>query len=472
MRKLRHFFGGKLFLCALLALPWALFVCFLAIRLPYALAPAAALERIFSLTVALCTASGNDLAESKISKLLLILLLPWTGAVLCIVWRRKPAPRPEPEAKQTGESTIDRLARIGALSGGTRPARAESAEYFPVGKEMYEALLRDLAAAKRFIRLEYYIVAQGVFFSSVRKILEEKAAAGLDVRLCYDDFGSSLTFPRKLQRELMRAGIEVRASRPLKLPLREMNRRNHRKIAAIDGSIAYVGGVNLADEYIGELVRFGHWKDTALRVTGEAALELAALQAREYGFPLPEISPPAGELPCAVIADDAADGRARAGCYALCTLLADAKKHAYLFTPYLAPDAALEGALCAAAAAGTDVRVMIPHVPDKRTTFLLTRHNARRLEKAGVRVREYAAGFLHAKSLVADGELSFVSSYNLDFRSLHLQAECGVVLQDGNTAKKLEEDFLSSWETGVPVRKEKFFERIARTLLALFAPLM
>ena len=451
MRRLRYFLGGRLFLFTLIFIPTVLAACALAVWLPRALAPIALLERSFSLVVALITVNGSSVAESKLPKLLLIGFLPWTGAILCLLlYRRKTDRRPH--------------------LANAAPLYAESVEYFPVGREMYERLLADVESARSFIWLEYYIVAQGAFFHALCERLEAKANEGLDVRLYYDDFGCSLTLPSRFEAELQKRGIHARALRPIRFPFGNLNRRNHRKIAIIDGEIAYTGGINLADEYIGEKIRFGHWKDTAVRVTGEPAAFFTKLISEDAKIALPELSPAKGEIPCAVVADGT--GGERAGVYAIVSMIGSATERLFLNTPYLAPDAATASALKAAALRGVDVRLMIPHIPDKRAPFLISKSYARELERAGVQIREYTAGFLHAKSLVADGRLCFVSSYNLDFRSLYLQAECGLRAEDELLAKVLEQDFLSAWEAGTPVRKSGRLERGIAAVLRLFAPLV
>lgn len=469
MRKLRYFFGGALFPCALLALLWALFILFLALRIPAALAPAALIERLFSVAAAFWELSSRDPGESKISKLILILLLPWTGGVLAFVWRRKPAPFTPTETLSKDQSLISRVA---LLSGETRNF-AQEAEYFDAGRAMYERLLYDLEHAKTLIYLQYYIVARGTFLNDVLDILTHKAQAGVSVYLIADGFGSALTLPPNFEKEMKKRGIQVKTARPVKLPLRDLNRRDHRKIAVID-DVLYVGGVNLADEYIGEKIRFGYWKDTALRVTGAPAYAFMKRQATEFGISLPPLPKAETEngVPCAIVCDGARDSLFRAGGAALGLTLLNAKRYAYFCTPYLAPDTALFTAFRQAAASGTDVRILIPHIPDKKSAFLLTRHYARELMKAGVKVREYTAGFLHAKSVAADGVYSFVSSYNLDFRSLYLQAECGVLVENNALCAHLTQDFLTDWESSLPVKKEGFFARIGRAFLQFLLPLM
>ena len=450
MRKLHYFLHGRLFPCVLLLVPIAAGGVLLAVFLPRLLAPVALVERVFSFVVAVIVATGHDLPESKAAKLLL-LFLPWTGAVLALLFRTpREAARLQNCTPNLGHAPlVDRLFALSERMTGLPPSRAESVSYFPVGQEMFRALTADL------------------------KILKERAAAGVDVRLIYDDFGCALTLPEDYVRELAACGIRAAAFGRVRLR-RGLTRRDHRKLAVID-DVAYCGGVNLADEYIGEKLRFGHWKDTALRIQGgiSAFSELFlrtwyALRPSD-GLPAPQTSP-AGELPFALLCDGA-DARERIFPEALALLLSHAERRIYCFTPYLSLPASLLARLRGAAAAGLDVRVVIPHIPDKRAVFFLTRAYARLLEECGVQVREYVPGFLHAKSLVIDGKYALVSSYNLDFRSLYVQAECGAFIADMPLAEEVERDFLTVWKQSAPVKKTNAFVRGLGRIAMLFAPL-
>lgn len=474
MKTFRNFFRGKLFPCALIAALWIAGLVLLSLYLPRLLAPLAALERVVSLLTGISVVLSRDAPENKLSKLVLLLLLPWTGAVLCILWRKKYTalpPRP-PESENGGLGLFERAAALSSRFTGYGVVNAGEVRYFPTGKEAFRALLEDILAAKSFIWLEYYIVARGNLFNRLFFALSQKAEEGLDVRLLYDGFGCSLTLSKKDIRQLNAAGIKTQTARPLTPALRTANRRNHRKIAVVDGEIAYTGGVNLADEYTGEKIRFGNWKDTAVRVTGKPAAVFTAILEKTIGAEAPPYTAAEGKIPCAAIADEAVAHPLRAGAAAISALVSGAEKNAYLFTPYLAPDNTLMRELKRAAAAGVDVRVVIPHIPDKRIPFLLTRRFARELDEAGVRVMEYTDGFLHAKSVTADGKYALVSSYNLDFRSLSLQAECGLLVNDDGFAEEVERDFLQAWETGTPVPRERFFEKLVRMIAELFVPFL
>ena len=287
------------------------------------------------------------------------------------------------------------------------------------------------------------------------------------MRVIYDDFGCALTMPRRYPKTLEKAGIRCRVFRPVRLS-RRASLRDHRKIAVIDGYVAYTGGINLADEYAGKQIRFGHWKDAAVRVTGSAAKAFEGLFLQTFGSAAAQ-GAEGGKIPCTVFADRA-DESPRTGIGTVVSLVRGAKQRLWLFTPYLSPDGELLYALKAAARDGADVRIAVPHLPDKKSVFLLTRHYARKLEEFGVRVREYEAGFLHAKNIVSDGDAA-VSSYNLDFRSMRLQAECGVVVHDKTFADAVAADFEAVWDLSVPTPPATRRERFLVSFLKLFAPL-
>lgn len=450
--------AGRLAPVALVLLPLLAAGVFLAVKLPAALAPIAAGERLLSFCAALfllCRAPS----ESRPYRLML-LLLPWLGAVLCFFLRGEEQ-APPASCAPFEDGTLNALSSL-ACGGGLHAGYASSAEYLSSGKEMLSRLIPDLSAAQREILLDFYIVARGRFFDTVLQILEEKAKSGVQVKLIFDDFGSA-HLPRKFARTLRAKGIKAEVFRPLSpRALFRIDRRDHRKLVLIDGRIAYTGGINLSDEYLGEKIRFGHWKDCAVRLTGTVCAQFSAL----YGGKTQNGAKTG--VPCVPFADGT-DGR-RTGEELLFRLILAATCSLELCTPYLVPTERMLYALRCASRAGVRVRLMIPHIPDKRAVFLLTRHYARELERAGAEVREYTPGFLHAKCVLADGKYAAVGSYNLDRRSLLTQAECGVLVSGGEAAERLARDFEEIWAEGSPVQREKRGEKLLRILLMPFAP--
>lgn len=458
--KRRSLFRGRLLPCALLLFLVLSAAVAVAVALPAALAPIAFGERLFCMAAALFVLRHAP-PESKNARLFLILLLPCLGALLCLFLPKETAAAPQRTDPLFGDPVSNGMIALAARKG-LKGGFARSVKYFSTGAEMFPSLLGDLASARREILLDYYILARGKFFDSVLAVLEQKAAEGVDVELVYDGFGCA-ALPANFFKTLKKRGIDARVYHPIKpFPLSRLNRRDHRKLAVIDGDIAYTGGVNLADEYIGEEIRFGHWKDSAVRVTGEPAAAFCALFGKE------RVSS-AGSVPCVPFADEGGD---RVGEEIFLRLIGSAHRTLFLCTPYFIPGDRVLLALGAAAKAGADVRLMIPHIPDKKSVFLLTRGFARKAAAYGVQVREYTAGFLHAKSLTADGLYCAVGSYNLDRRSLAIQSECGVFLKDERLASEIDRDFSAMWEAGTPLKKQSAGERISFFFLAPFAPLI
>ncbi len=472
MRRLRCFLRGRLFPCALL-LALAVFAgVVLAIRLPRLLAPAALLERALSFIAAGVLLALRDLPERKIAKLVLLCFLPWMGFILVLCFAETDPPARPFEKKGEGGTLFARVAALAKERSGAGPAKG-TLSYFPSGEEMRRALRADLEGAKRRIFLEYYIIAPGKFWGEILRLLEEKVKKGVDVRVIFDDFGCSLTLPRRYAKELSSRGIKTAVFSRLR-PRRGLTRRDHRKLFLID-DVCYTGGINLADEYVGERIRFGHWKDSAVRAEGDmtgfervflktwyaltrSKEQLARAKNFEEGIPF------------CVLSDGTERGE-RLFSRLLPILIASAKKSVFLFSPYLSLPHGMVELLGAAAASGVDVRLMIPHIPDKKIVFFLTRTYARELLRMGVKVREYTPGFLHAKSISIDGEYALVSSYNLDYRSLYVQAECGLFAEDPALAAALERDFLACYEEGSPVKRAGPFMRLLGRLMTLFAPL-
>lgn len=476
-RKLRYFIFGRLFPCALILFFTAAGIIALSVYLPVALLPIAAIERFYAFAVCVSTLRRKELPETRTAWTLIVLLLPWTGATLRLL-------KGNPFAKKNNDSACadfyeDAFTIVNAaIRCGAKPCFAKTAEYFPTGKDFFPRFLADLAEAERFIWLEYYIVERGELWNSVLALLRKKAKEGLDVRLIYDDFGCASTLPKNYANELERFGIQAFPFRKLHaFPLYRLNGRDHRKCAVIDGKTVYTGGINLADEYIGIKIKYGHWKDTAIRLTGEPARVFAEMFAKQWnrhsphGIRLSSENPEKGTVRCAAFYDDPAAYYDRVCPKLYRMLISRAEKTLYLCTPYLAANAELIDALTLTAQTGTDVRVMIPHIPDKKSVLFLTRRYARILEKEGVKVREYSCGFLHQKTMTADGKISVVCSYNFDFRSLYLQYECGVLLEDETLTQKTDCDFLSLWEQGVPVPKAGAMEKAVAACINLFSPL-
>ena len=373
---------------------------------------------------------------------------------------------------------------------GPFPAYANTdVDYFEVGEKMFERLMVDLASAESYIFMEYFILADGSLWEEISEILCRKARAGVDVRLIYDDMGSVSVLPRALHANMSRAGVQVVAFNPF-LPLISlvMNHRDHRKITVIDGRVAYTGGINIADEYANRSRRFGHWKDSGLRLEGEAVRSFAVMFLNMWNtcrktdadyapYLPPEAEAVTGKRSGIVqpYCDSPLDEENLAENVYL-DILAQAQRYVYIFTPYLIIDSEMQAALTLAAKRGVDVRIVTPGVPDKKMVYRLTRSYYAPLMRAGVRIYEYTPGFLHAKSFVCDDRIAVVGTVNMDYRSLFLHFECGVLLMEHPVIGDIKQDALRTMAISREIR-QKESKRYSRSslidlILRLLSPLL
>lgn len=363
--------------------------------------------------------------------------------------------------------------------------------YFPLGEDKFAAMITELENAKRFIFLEYFIIQEGKMWDTVLEILERKAAEGVDVRVIYDDFGCLFTLPYKYNEELEKKGIRCKVFNPFK-PIwsAKMNNRDHRKILVIDGHTAFNGGINLADEYINEIEKHGHWKDTAVMLKGEAVWSFTMMfltmwnylnntKPDDYSLYMPrrdEIEACKGGGYVIPFTDSPLDDEP-VGENVYLNIINDAKEYVYITTPYLIIDNEMSTALILAAKSGIDVRIITPHIADKWFVHAVTRAHYKKLVKFGVKIYEYTPGFIHAKNFVSDDTVSVVGTINLDFRSLYLHFECATWMYKTESILKVKEDYLKTLEKCQEITYSdccnvNIFVRIGRGLLRLFAPMM
>jgi len=361
--------------------------------------------------------------------------------------------------------------------------------YFSSGESMFESLLQDLKKAESFIFMEYFIIEQGVFWDSILEVLKEKAVKGVDVRVVYDDIGCMKTLPGDYYDELRKYGIKALPFAPLKGNAdSEFNNRSHRKITVIDGKIGYTGGVNIADEYINKVKRFGHWKDSGIRLCGEAVWELCKLFVIDYGintksFPsLPENCYPQNkDHPENGFVVPYGDGPRpiffrRVSKSAIQNMLASAREYVYMTTPYLIIDNDLCQDIENTALRGVDVRIIMPHIPDKKIVFAMSRSFYPRLMEAGVKIYEYEPGFVHAKNYLCDDETAMVGTVNLDYRSLVHHFENGVWMHKTSCIGDIRRDMEETLEKCILITPDRLktsgIRRFGRSLVRIFAPML
>ena len=368
--------------------------------------------------------------------------------------------------------------------------RNTTTQYYGVGDDMFIDMLEDLKKAEHFIFLEYFIIHEGRMWGAILDVLEEKAAQGVDVRLIYDDMGCVSTLPPRYYKGLQAKGIKCAAFNPVRPILNiVLNNRDHRKILVIDGHTGYNGGINLADEYINEQMRFGHWKDTGVRLHGEGVWNLTVMFLQMWTVitrtktHLPAYGPyvyhpeefekdgfvqPYGDSPL----DDEVVGE-----NVYLNMINQARNYVYISTPYLIIDNEMMTALCLASKKGVDVRIITPGIPDKKLVFLLTQSYYQQLLAAGVRIYEYTPGFIHAKNFVCDDELAVVGTINLDYRSLYLHFECATWMYQSRAVGQVKEDMMETFEISKEIsldmcRRQNIFRRGMQSILRLFAPML
>ena len=362
------------------------------------------------------------------------------------------------------------------------------AAYFPGGEPCFAAMLEELEKAKQYIFLEFFIIGNGEMWGKILDILKRKAAAGLDVRVLYDDFGCITRLPMGYAKKLREMGIRAHAFNPY-IPIlsARLNNRDHRKLLIIDGKAAFTGGVNLADEYINEYERFGHWKDCGILVRGKAVWSMTVMFLSLWGYvdrseedvgrfrvDYPEKQGNTGFLQ--PFADSPLDNE-DVGATILQSVISSAQERMWIMTPYLILDDKMTTALCVAAKTGVDVRIITPGIPDKWYVHAVTRANYEELMRAGVSIFEYTPGFIHSKVYLADTKQAVVGTVNLDFRSLYLHFEDAVYLYDTTVNAQVQADFEETFPqckaiTAEQCRHTRLTQRVLRALLRLLAPLM
>ncbi|MDL2236710.1 cardiolipin synthase [Christensenellaceae bacterium OttesenSCG-928-K19] len=370
------------------------------------------------------------------------------------------------------------------------PYENTSTKYYPMGEDFFEDLLVELKKAEHFIYMEYFIIREGRMWNSILHILEQKAVQGLDVRLMYDDIGCMHTLPAGYKKRMEAKGIKCVVFNPLRPILNSMfNNRDHRKITVIDGCTGFCGGANLSDEYINEKKRFGVWKDASIMLKGEGVwsllmmfLHLWAFSEREEidfdsytpykQYDRTELSDglvqPFSDMPL----DDICLSEG-----IIANMISRAQKYLYINTPYLILGNELSMLLENAAMSGVDVRITVPHIPDKKLVFLITKAHYAPLIKAGVKIYEYTPGFIHSKTILCDDTTGMVSTVNLDFRSLYLHFECGVWLHNASCLAHMKQDYLDTVEVSREIgfadtQNVRWYQRFMQAILRIIGPMM
>ena len=364
-------------------------------------------------------------------------------------------------------------------------------DYYAEASDGIEAQKEDMRKAEKFIFMEYHAIEDSKSFQEIEDILAEKVKEGVDVRVIYDDFGS-MGFVNKAFRDKLNAkGIKCVIFNPM-VPIINvfMNNRDHRKITVIDGKIGYTGGYNIADRYFNINSPYGHWKDTGIRIQGQAVDTLTVLflemwyavcrqdMKREY---VDKFTGYAQKYEDEGIVQPYAESPLKEEMLAetvYLNLAKNAKDYLYIMTPYLLIDDNINDELVQAAKRGVDVRIITPGIPDKKFVYSMTRSYYGALVRGGVRIYEYTPGFVHAKQHLSDDTTAVIGTINMDYRSLYLHFENGVLLHKVDAIKDIKKDFEETLEKSrevtnrYNVHNRSLGMRVRQCLLRFFAPLM
>ena len=450
------------------------------------------------------TRSGSP--SYKLSWMCLLLLMPVAGMILFVLWggirqaktlslRKVPPPAERETDCRRGTENLARLSAWDPVWGrlaaylhkrGFPVYRDTQVRYLPDGAVFLDDLIARMEQAEAYIFLEYYILAEGAIWDRMFDVLCRKAAYGVEVRIIFDDFGNLTRLADETLQKMQDAGIEVEVFNPVHRYVNRIyfNFRDHRKIAVIDGCWAYTGGVNIGDEYANLVERYGHWKDTGIRIEGAAAwgfasqfMQMWKMMGRtlsnedDYYRPRADVR---GEGWCQPFTDGPVSNPDHPIEDVYLQLISSARRMLYITTPYYAVEDAMQKALCIAADAGVDVRLMIPAIPDHKFTYMVAETYWGQLMQHGVKIYQYSPGFLHAKSVMVDREVALVGSTNMDYRTFHLHYECAALMYNCSAVEELLEDMdhimdqshrytLEEWN------KRSLFRRGFASVLKLFA---
>ncbi len=464
---------------------------------------------VFTLVMVIYLLNSGMNPTAKITWLIVVMLLPVFGVLLFLYTRsdlghralkkrvnhiisdtKERIPQKEAVLQRLREENkgAASLAHYIARSGCHPVYDRTAATYFPLGEDKFEEMLKQLEAAEHFIFMEYFIVDEGIMWGRVLEILAAKAAAGVDVRFMYDGSCEFALLPHDYPRRLRKLGIKCKVFAPVSpFVSTHYNYRDHRKILVIDGHTAFNGGVNLADEYINQKAKFGHWKDTAVMLKGEAvkSFTLMFLQmweidepeeesARFLSFPAAPVEEAGGYV---IPYGDCPLDNEKLGERVYMDILNRSQEYVHIMTPYLILDGEMETALKFAAERGVEVSVLLPGIPDKAIPYALAKTHYKSLLESGVKIYEYTPGFIHAKVFVSDDREAVVGTINLDYRSLYHHFECATYLYGADCISGIEADFQATAAkcrqvTLETCRREKLRVKLTGCLMKAVAPLL
>ncbi len=388
-----------------------------------------------------------------------------------------------PYADPNADSGVVKLCRYLNREGGFVPYNNTELKYFPSAAGMFDDVLENLKRAERFVFIEFFAISDGILLDRILRVLEDKMKSGVDVRIIYDDMGSR-SLSHKTKKRVKKCGGKIKVfNRLVSRFTFALNYRDHRKIIVIDGKVAYTGGCNLADEYVNEKRMHGYWKDTGLRLNGEAvdAMTLIFLRQWEYIVKKPvdyssfigiyeRVNSSATVMPFATGPEfERVVYKA-----VLENVIASANEKLYFMTPYFVPDESILLMIGNAAMAGVDVRLVLPEVPDKAYVYVMTKDNAEKLIKLGVKINYVKDAFVHSKVVITE-KCAVIGTANIDMRSFYQQFENAVLTDDKQVMADVFADFERTFpDCNCPDKAEKkgVVKGLVTKALRIVSPLM
>lgn len=456
---------------------------------------------------------NHDKSEYKLAWIILMTFLPVAGLSTYLIWGRT---KPNKKMKLARNRSIERghkyfdsdediyniikrnnkqiFKQIKYLHNvtGYPVYKNHKIEYFPTGEIYFEALIKDLKKAKKFILIEYFILAKGKLWDEIELVLKQKQKEGVKIKIIIDEWGTMLRRPRKFFEEAKHLGIETVRYNPIKYGINNyINYRNHRKIVVIDGVISYTGGVNIADEYINIEKKYGYWKDNGIKVIGDVSksfmisflktLEISTKKEVDYKWYIDNTekidNKNIKDNGYVMFYSDGPDNRKNPAETAYINIINGATDYIYIFTPYLALGKELLEALLTSSRSGVDVKIITPYKADKWYMRVLTRSYYQVLLEAGIKIYEYTPGFLHGKTILVDDKSSIIGTINLDFRSLNLNYECAALTYISGVEEKIKKDFHETLDVSEEIslediKKRNIFTRILEAIVIALSPML
>jgi len=451
----------------------------------------------------------NDSESYKFFWVIIVLILPVFGFFLYFMWGRKRTNskmnRRIREIEEKGKvykiqdpEIIDEFKKLHPnkvqicrqlVNYGFPVYKNTNVIYYESGEKQFEAMFVDMESAKSFIFLEYFIIYEGEIWSKTKEILGRKVREGVEVRLLYDDFGCLITNTNEFRHELAQLGIRFSVFAPIQEEMSRLtfNYRNHQKIVIIDGNIGYTGGINIGDEYANLYEKFGYWKDTAVRLTGEGTWGLTSIflemweiskgyEDLDYNKYKPTLQIDAGGYVQAM-ADGPANNPENPIESTYTHMINKTRDYIYFTTPYLVLDNKMMEDLRRAAKSGVDVRIITPRRYDKWYVYMVTVMNYGKLLEAGVKIYEYVPGFIHSKIVVSDDDCAICGSINMDYRSFYLHYECGVFMSENDCVFDIKQDFMETLKKCERISYDKWknrgiLQKAIQWTLKIFSPIL